>query len=314
MTAYLIRRLAQSVVIVLGVTIIVFVVIHLLPGGPRALLGPRATPRQVKLFIDQNGYNQPFPVQYGQFVWRLIQGNLGYSYHYNQSVVSLIGEDLPKTAVLIGFAYLVALLIGIPLGLIQAIRRNKPIDYVATAGAFIGYSMPVFWLGVLLIVLFAVNLGWFPAEGPQGANVGAVLNDPSGLVLPVMTLAIGTIAMFSRYMRSSALENLVQDYIRTARAKGVPESRILRKHLLRNSFLPIITLLGLSLPIVMSGAVVVESVFNYPGMGLLFWNGATTHDYPLLLGFTVVVAVATVLGSLLADLLYAVVDPRVRYS
>jgi peptide/nickel transport system permease protein len=314
MTAFLMRRLAQSVVIVLGVTIIVFVVIHLLPGGPRALLGPRATPRQVKLFIDQNGYNQPFYVQYVKFVWRLLHGNLGYSYHYNQSVTSLIGEDLPKTAVLIGFAYMVALLVGIPLGLIQAIRRNKPIDYIATAGAFIGYSMPVFWLGFLLILLLSVQFGWFPAEGPQGANVGAVLSDPSGLVLPVATLAIGTIAMFSRYMRSSALENLVQDYVRTARAKGVTESRILRKHLLRNSFLPIITLLGLSLPIVMSGAVVVESVFNYPGMGLLFWNGATTHDYPLLLGFTVVVAVATVLGSLLADLLYAAVDPRVRYS
>ena len=276
--------------------------------------GPRATPRQVKLFIDQNGYNQPLFVQYLKFVWRLLHGNLGYSYHYNQSVASLIGEDLPKTALLIGFAYMVALLVGIPLGLIQAIRRNKPIDYIATAGAFIGYSMPVFWLGVLLILLFSVQLGWFPAEGPQGANVGAVLSDPSGLVLPVAALAIGTIAMFSRYTRSSALENLVQDYVRSARAKGVPESRILRKHLLRNSFLPIITLLGLSLPIVISGAVVVESVFNYPGMGLLFWNGATTHDYPLLLGFAVVVAVATVLGSLLADLLYAAVDPRVRYS
>jgi peptide/nickel transport system permease protein len=314
MTAFLVRRLAQSVIIVLGVTIIVFVVIHLLPGGPRALLGPRATPRQVKLFIDENGYNKPFFIQYARFVWRLVHGNLGYSDHYNQSVVSLIGEDLPKTAVLIGFAYLVALLIGIPLGLAQAIRRNKVIDYVATAGAFIGYSMPVFWLGVLLILLFSVQFRIFPPEGPQGANVGAVLSDPSALVLPVLTLAIGTIAMFSRYMRSSALENLVQDYVRTARAKGISESRVLRKHLLRNSFLPIITLLGLSLPVVMSGAVVVESVFNYPGMGLLFWNGATTHDYPLLLGFTVVVAVATVLGSLIADLLYAVVDPRVRYG
>jgi peptide/nickel transport system permease protein len=314
MTAFLIRRLAQAVVIVLGVTIIVFIVIHLLPGGPRALLGPRATPRQVRQFIDENGYNKPFFIQYANFVWRLLHGNLGYSYHYNQSVASLIGEALPKSAVLIGFAYFTALAIGIPLGLIQALRRNKPFDYVATTGAFIGYSMPIFWLGVLLILLFSVQLGIFPSEGPQGATVSAVLSDPIALVLPVATLAIGTIAMFSRYMRSSALENLVQDYVRTARAKGVSEARILRNHLLRNSFLPIITLLGLSLPAVISGAVVVESVFNYPGMGLLFWNGATTHDYPLLLGFTVVVAIAVVLGSLLADLLYAVVDPRVRYS
>jgi len=315
MTAYLVRRLAQSVVIVIGVTVIVFVIIHLLPGGPaRGLLGPRATPRQIHQFIIQNGYDKPIFIQYFKYLGQLLQGNLGYSYHYNQTVTSLLGQDLPKTAVLIGFAYLVALLIGIPLGLVQAVRRNKIVDYVGTAAAFVGYSMPVFWLGVLLILLFSVQLGVLPAEGPQGATVGAVLSNPTGLILPVATLAIGTIAMFSRYMRSSALENLVQDYVRTARAKGVSEVRILRKHLLRNSLIPIITLLGLSLPIVLSGAVVVESVFNYPGMGLLFWNGATTHDFPLLLGFTVVVAVATVIGSLIADILYAVVDPRVRYG
>jgi peptide/nickel transport system permease protein len=214
----------------------------------------------------------------------------------------------------VGLAYFVAIVIGIPLGLLQAVRRNKPVDYVATAAAFIGYSMPVFWLGILLILLFSVQLGLFPSEGPQGATVGAVLSDPAGMVLPVATLAIGAIALFSRYMRSSALENLVQDYVRTARAKGVSERAILRKHLLRNSLLPVITLLGLSLPAVLSGAVVVESVFNYPGMGLLFWNAATTHDFPLLLGFTLVIGVATVLGSLVADLLYAVVDPRVRYG
>ena len=315
MTAYLVRRLVQAAIIVIGVTIIVFAIIHVLPGGPaRALLGPRATPRQVEHFIVQNGYNRPLYAQYATFIGKVVQGNLGYSYHYNQSVGSLLTEDLPKSALLVGLAYFVAIVIGIPLGLLQAVRRNKPVDYVATAAAFIGYSMPVFWLGILLILLFSVQLGLFPSEGPQGATVGAVLSDPAGMVLPVATLAIGAIALFSRYMRSSALENLVQDYVRTARAKGVSERAILRKHLLRNSLLPVITLLGLSLPAVLSGAVVVESVFNYPGMGLLFWNAATTHDFPLLLGFTLVIGVATVLGSLVADLLYAVVDPRVRYG
>jgi peptide/nickel transport system permease protein len=315
MTTYLVRRCGQALIVVIGVTIIVFLIIHVLPGGPaKGLLGPRATPRQVEHFIVENGYNRPLYVQYVSYIGRVLQGNLGYSYHYNQTVTSLLSEDLPKSALLIGLSYVVAILIGIPLGLLQAVRRNKLADYVGTAAAFVGYSMPVFWLGILLILLFSVQFGWLPSEGPQGATVGAVLKDPQGLVLPVATLAIGTIALFSRYMRSSALENLVQDYVRTARAKGVPELRILSRHLLRNSVTPIITLLGLSLPAVLSGAVVVESVFNYPGMGLLFWNAATTHDFPLLLGFTLVVAVATVFGSLVADLLYAVADPRVRHG
>jgi len=315
MTAFLVRRLIQAFIVVIGVTIIVFAIIHVLPGGPaRALLGPRATPFQVEHFIVENGYNHPLYVQYLTFLGRVVRGNLGYSYHYDQSVISLLGEDLPKSALLVGLAYIVAIGIGIPLGLVQAVRRNKPFDYVVTSLALIGYSMPVFWLGILLILLLSVQFGLFPSEGPQGATVWAVLQDPLGMVLPVATLAIGTVALFSRYMRSSALENLVQDYIRTARAKGVAEPAILRKHLLRNSVIPIITLIGLSLPAVLSGAVVVESVFNYPGMGLLFWNAATTHDFPLLLGFTLVIAVATVVGSLVADLLYAVADPRVRYT
>jgi peptide/nickel transport system permease protein len=204
--------------------------------------------------------------------------------------------------------------VAIPLGLLQAVRRNKPVDYALTALAFVGYSMPVFWLGTLLILAFAVNNHLFSPEGPQGSTVGDLLNQPRALVLPVATLAIVTIALWSRYMRSSAVDNLVQDYIRTARAKGASEGRVLFGHLLRNALLPIITLIGLSLPVVLSGEVVTESVFNYPGMGLLFWTAATTHDYPLLMGVTIVVGAATVIGSLLADLLYAVVDPRVRYT
>jgi peptide/nickel transport system permease protein len=244
----------------------------------------------------------------------LFQGNLGYSYHYNQSVSSLLGQNLPKSALLVGLAYAVALIVGVPLGLLQAVRRNRFSDYFLTGLSFVGYSMPVFWLGILLILGFAVGLHIFPAEGPQGATVGAVLSQPTALVLPVVTLAIVNIALFSRYMRSSAVETLVQEYVRTARAKGASEWRIVFHHVLRNSLLPLITLIGLSLPFALSGAVVVESVFNYPGMGLLLWNGAVTHDYPLLVGFTVVVAAATVLGSLIADLLYAVADPRVRYA
>lgn len=315
MAAYLARRVVQSVIVVLGVTIIVFIILQLLPGGPaRALLGPRATGLQVHEFIVANGYDKPFWVQYADYIDRLVHGNLGFSYHYNQSVNSLLAQDLPKSVLLVGLSYVVSIAVAVPLGILQAVRRNKPVDYTLTGASFIGYSMPVFWVGILLVLVFAVHLHWLPPEAPQGASIGAVLSQPSGLVLPVATLCIVTVAQFSRFMRSSAIENLVQDYIRTARSNGLSERTILFRHLLRNSLIPIITLIGLSFPAVLSGAVITESVFNYPGMGLLLWNSATVRDYPVLLGFTLVVGAATVVGSLLADVLYAVADPRVRYS
>jgi peptide/nickel transport system permease protein len=305
----------QAIAVVFGVTLLVFLILHALPGGPaRGLLGPEASAEQVHEFIIQNGYNQPLWVQYGRVLDQLAHGNLGYSYQYNQTVGSLLSQDLPKSALLVGLAYLVALVIAIPLGILQALRRNTIVDYVSTGVSFIAYSMPVFWLGILLILGFAVSWRLLPPEGPQGATVAAVLHNPKAMVLPVATLALVTIAVFSRFMRSSAIENLLQDYIRTARAMGVPERTILFRHLLRNSLIPIITLIGLSLPITISGAVITESVFNYPGMGLLFWTSATSHDFPVLLGSTIVIATATVVGSLLADVLYAVADPRVRYS
>jgi peptide/nickel transport system permease protein len=314
MTAYLVRRLVQAVVVLFGVSVIVFIMVHLLPGGPRALLGIKATPPQVRAFMVANGYNRPIWIQYVTYIDHVVRGNFGYSYSNNETVLLLLQQNLPKSALLVGLAAAVSLIAAIPLGILQAVRRNKPVDYVLTGGAFVGYSMPLFWLGTLLILVFAVNTHLLPPEGPQGSTVGTLLNQPRALVLPVATLAIVTIALWSRYMRSSAVDNLVQDYIRTARSKGASEARVLFGHLLRNALLPIITLVGLSLPAVLSGEVITESVFNYPGMGLLFWNAATTHDYPVLMGVTIVVGVATVVGSLLADLLYAVVDPRVRYT
>lgn len=314
MTEYIVRRLIQSVIVIIGVTIIVFIILHLLPGGPaRALLGPQATPQQVHTFEVQNGYTKPFVVQYLDYVKDLLSGNLGWSVLYNQTVDSLLLQALPKSILLIGSAYIVGLVIAIPLGILQALRRNRIVDYVITGVSFAGYSMPAFWLGMLLIIGLSINLHIFPPEAPQGATITQVLASPQGLVLPVATLAVINIAVFTRFMRSSALENLVQDYMRTARGKGLPLWRILFVHLLRNSLIPIITLLGLSLPWTISGALITESVFNYQGMGLLFWRAATAHDYPVLLGFTVVVAAATVIGSLLADVAYATVDPRVRY-
>jgi peptide/nickel transport system permease protein len=314
-TAYVIRRLGQGIVVMIGVSIIVFVIIHLLPGGAaRAVLGPRALPSEINAFNQANGLDKPLWLQYVSYINQLLHGNLGYSYKQNESVASLLASNLPKSLLLVGLSVLIALAIAIPVGLFQAVRRNHLADYAITGVGFVAYSMPTFWLGILLILLFSVRLGYFPSEGPQGTSVASVISDPRALVLPVVTLATVSVAWFSRFMRASAIDSLVQDYIKTARAQGVAEWRILYRHVLRNSLLPIITLLGLSLPMILSGAVMTESVFNYPGMGLLFWNAAVAHDYPILLGFTIVVAAATVLGSFLADVLYAAADPRIRYS
>ncbi len=313
MFAYLVRRVGQAMAVVIGVSIIVFFLMHLLPGGERALLGARATPVQVHAFVVANGLNHPIWVQYVDYMGQLLHGNLGYSYHYNESVNSLLAANIPKSALLVGVSVVIALLIALPLGVIQAVRRNSPVDYVFTGASFVGYSMPVFWLGIVLIGWFALDLHWFPAEAPQGAGVGAAFSQPRAMVLPVATLVVVNVALFSRYVRSAALDNLVQDYIRTARAKGIPERVVLLRHMLRNSLIPVVTILGLSMPFIFSGALIVESVFNYPGMGLLFWNAAQIHDYPILVGGTLVVSTAAVVGSLLADLAYAALDPRVRY-
>jgi len=313
MTFYILRRVVQATVVLFGVTLVVFILIHLLPGGPRALLGPHVSAQQVHAFMVANGYTRPVWVQYGTYVSQVARGNFGYSYHYNETVGALLGQDLPKSLVLVGLAIGISLTIAVPVGVLQAFRRNTAIDHALTGAAFVGYSMPVFWLATLLILVFAVKIHAFPPEAPQGATVGAVFSQPLALVLPVATLTIVTVALFTRYMRSSAVDSLVQDYIRTARSKGASESRILVRHVLRNSILPIITLIGLSLPAILSGAVITETVFNYPGMGLLFWNAATSHDYPTLMGVTIAVGAATVVGSLLADVLYSIVDPRVRY-
>jgi peptide/nickel transport system permease protein len=314
MTTFIIRRSAQALITLVIVTMIVFGILHLLPGSPaRALLGIHATAAAIRAFNQENGFNRSLPTQYVLYIGRVLGGNLGFSYHFDEPVGSLLGQDLPKTALLVGAAYLFALLIAIPIGVIQGLRRNKPIDHVITTGALVGYSMPMFWLGLLLILLFSTTLHLLPPEGNQGATLGQVLQQPSALILPIATLTIVTVAQFSRFMRSSVIDNLLQDFIRTARAKGLSTPVVVRRHLIRNSMLPIITLLGLSLPGVIGGAIVVESLFNYQGMGWLFWTAASAHDYPVLMGFTLVVGVATVFGNLAADVAYAVADPRIQY-
>ncbi|MFY9808546.1 MAG: ABC transporter permease, partial [Pseudonocardiaceae bacterium] len=260
------------------------------------------------------GYDRPVPIQYWDWLTQLVTGNLGFSVKFNQSVVSLIRERLPKTLVLAVLSTLFALIVAIPLGMVQAVKRNHAADYTITIWAFVFYATPAFFLGVVLIVVFSVYLTILPAEAPQSSSLAVILSQPAGLILPVLTLGLLTIAQYSRYMRSSVIENLTEDYVRTARAKGAGERTVLVRHVLRNSLIPVATLLGLSLPTIFSGALITEAVFNFPGMGQLFWTAAQTQDYPIMLGITVVVGFATVIGSLLADLAYAILDPRVRYA
>jgi peptide/nickel transport system permease protein len=314
-TGYLVRRIVQAVIVVFGVVLLTFLLTKLIPGGyARSALGQRATPSAIAQFNHEHQYDRSIIRQFWNYCWGILHGDLGYSYKYNQSVTSLIQNALPNTLVLVGLSTIFALIVAVPLGILQVVRRNTPVDYTLTGGSFIGYAMPAFLLGELLILWFAIDIPIFQVEAPQSDTVWGILSDPAGWILPVITLSAITIAGFSRYMRSSMMETLTEDYIRTARAKGASPSRVMYRHALRNALIPIITLLGLTLPAIVGGAIITETVFNYRGMGLLTTNAALQNDVPLLIGTTFVAAIATVIGNLLADLLYVVADPRVRYA
>jgi peptide/nickel transport system permease protein len=311
---FLIRRTGQALIVLVIVTAVTLGIVHLFPGGPvKALLGPRATPDQIVYYNHLYGFDQPFYVQYIKWIGQLLHGNFGFSDKLNQSVASLIGQDLPKTIVLVLIGTIVSLIFGIPLGVYQAVRRYTIGDYALTAISFLGYATPTFFFGLLLVEWFAVQTHIFPPFAPNSASVLSILGDPRALVLPVVAYAFLLYALWSRYMRSSVMDNLVQDYVRTARAKGASERQVIWGHVFRNSLVSIVTLLGLSLPTLVAGAIFIEVVFNYPGMGLAFYQAALNVDYQVLLGFTVLATVATVLGNLLADIGYAILDPRVRY-
>jgi peptide/nickel transport system permease protein len=314
MSGYVLKRLGQAVIVLLLVTIIMFVMFHLLPGNPaRAELGIKAQPAAVAAFDKLQGLNRPIWYQFYLYVDHIVHGNLGFSYIQNESVGLLFAQRFPKTIILLTLATLVAIVVAIPLGILQAVRRNRVEDYVLTGGSFVLYSFPTFWLGIILIEIFAISLHILPPTAPEGTTVGAILSDWQGMVLPVMTLALVSIASYSRYMRSSMIDSLAQDYIRTAKAKGLSQRAILFQHALRNSLIPMATLIGLSIPGVLSGAVITEEVFNYPGVGLLFVQSATSEDFSVLLGLTLVAAIGVIIGNLVADIGYAVLDPRIRY-
>jgi peptide/nickel transport system permease protein len=313
MIGFLARRVLQAIVVVLGVMLIIFLLSKLIPGGEAAAaLGPRRTPQAVAHFNLVNGFDLPIYDQLWRYVWGIFHLNLGYSFKANEGVKELISQRLPKTLTLVGVSTLVALAIAVPLGILQVVKRYSPIDYVLTSASFLFYAMPPFFLGFLLILYFSFNFHLFPVSPPVNSNATTIFTDPRAFILPVITLSAITIASFSRYMRSSMMDALTQDYIRTARAKGASANRVLYGHALRNALIPILTLIGLSLPAIASGALITETVFNYPGMGLLVVSSASNDDIPTVLGATLVITVFTVAGSLLADILYAIADPRIR--
>jgi peptide/nickel transport system permease protein len=315
MVRYIAGRLAQTMIIVLTVSVIVFVLTRVLPGGTaQAILGNRASPLAIRAFNQRNGLNLPIPLQYWHYLVKLLHGNLGYSYKLQQPVTTLVATRLPKTAFLSGVSLVLAVLLAVPLGIFQAIRQSKVSDNIITTGQFFIYSMPSFWMAIILILVFAVDFPFFPSEAPQSDSLSQILADPRALVLPIIVTTIGTVAALSRYMRSSAIENLAKEYVRTARSKGLLERTVLFRHMARNAVIPVITLVGLSIPTLVSGSVIIETIFNYPGLGLLYSTAAGDRDYPILLAIVLLASVATALGSLLADVTYVVVNPQVRYK
>lgn len=303
MTAYVTRRGLQAVVVLLIVTLMVFGLLSLAPGNPAATsLGPSSA-------------HWSFLQAYLTWVGRAVQGNLGFSARLNVSVDSLLAASLPRTLVLTGASTVLALVIAIPVGLLQAVRRGTGTDHVLRGLTVLCYGTPAIVLGSVLLLFFAIDPPHiFGAEGPQAPGIGAVITDVRDMTLPVCTLTLVTIGIFARYMRSSALDSLSQDYVEAARARGAGERRVIVAHVLRNSLVPVVTLLGLSLPQIVGGAVLVEGLFNIRGMGWQLWQAALRHDVPVTLGFTLVIALAAVIGSLLADVAYAFLDPRVRHA
>jgi peptide/nickel transport system permease protein len=299
-TAYLARRLLQAIAVLLLVTLIVFVLLRLAPGGATTDV------------LGAGSAHQQFLPQYLAWLGHVLRGDLGYSRARNESVTFLLAASLPRTLVLTGLSTLIALLVAVPLGLLQAVRRGQATDHVLRGLSYAFYATPTFVLGALLVMFFAVDKHIFGAEGPQAPGIVGVITDVRDLALPVLTLTLVTIAIFARYMRSSAVDSLAQEYVEAARARGAGQRRVVLTHVLRNSLVPVVTLVGLSFPQIVGGAVVVESLFNIQGMGWQIWQAVLDHDFPVTLGFTLVIAIGAVLGSLLADVGYALLDPRVR--
>jgi peptide/nickel transport system permease protein len=315
MSAYLLRRIGSSIVVVFGVSIMMFLLLHwVYPSPARDVLGTHVSQAAINSWNQQHGYNDPVWVQYLRYINQIFHGNLGWSYQENQSVASLLAERTPKSVYLSGMALIFAVVLAIPLGIFQAVKRNSIGDNVATSFAFVFYSMPSYLLGLILIQIFALWHPWLNFEGSQDASIWGIMGDWYSMTLPIITLTLVSLASYSRYMRSASMDVLAQDYIKVSRAKGLSEKMVLWRHLLKNACLPMVTLVGLSLPGLLAGNLITENLFNYPGLGLLFFESLQKADFPTLLAYTLLGAVLVVIGNLIADMALTVADPRIRLS
>ncbi|NBD27696.1 ABC transporter permease [Paenibacillus glycinis] len=314
MIEYFVRRLLQSVLVLFFITVLTFLLIHAAPGGPRQIyLSPGLSQEAMAVQAHNLGLDRPLPLQFVSWIGDLLKGDLGYTFKNHIPVGEIIWPTIGHTMVLMGSAWLLSLLIAIPWGIYNSTVEYSLSDQTASFVAYLGFAMPTFWFGIILQELFALKWNLLPLSdmwtmGSEG-NIGNLIYH---LVLPVSVLTLGFLAGYSKYSRSSMLEVLDRDYIRTARAKGLNERRVIFRHGLRNALIPIITLLGLDLPILVAGAALTESVFNWPGMGRLFVQNAVSREYSVLMAVTLITAVFVIAGNLLADILYALVDPRVR--
>jgi peptide/nickel transport system permease protein len=314
-TRYLVRRLVQTAVLLLVVSVVVFALVTQAPGGPGILLDRNMGPAEIAQMRAILGLDQPLHVQYVRWLGQVLRGNLGVSYQAGVPVLEIIGQMLPNTLLLSAAALALSLAVAIPAGVVSAARPSSPTDHAVTFLALFGISVPTFWLGLMLIVLFSIALGWLPPGGMQ--TIGAPPSAPDlarHLVMPAAVLGAANMALIARYTRSSTLAVLREDYVRTARAKGLGERAVLYRHALRNALLTVVTVVGLQLPRLVGGAAITETVFAWPGMGSLAVRAAFERDYPMIMGITLVVSAVVVASSLLVDLLYGWIDPRIRYD
>lgn len=316
MPQYLLNRLGQSAVVLVLVSLIGFIVLNLAPGGPMSqfAMNPGMSQAELDRIAESLGLKRPLMVQYFDWFSRLFVGDWGHSFRDGRPVLSVIAGHLPATLLLMGTSTLLSIIIGTWVGVLGAVRRYSVFDTLATVGAMVALSIPTFWFGLVAIFFFSLELGWLPAGNMYTIGDQSLGDYAAHLVLPVLVLALVNVAIWSRYMRSATLDVIDQDFVRTARAKGVPYRRVLTHHVIRNALLPMITLAGLQIPTILGGALVTETVFTWPGMGRLFLDSLGYSDYPVIMGILMFSAILVLLGNLLADLLIGVADPRVRLA
>ncbi|WP_027723893.1 ABC transporter permease [Tuberibacillus calidus] len=316
MITYIIRRILVSIPLLLGISILSFLIIQLAPGDPTSLfLDPNIKPEDREAFIEAYGLNDPVYIQYFHWLWQILHGNFGQSLIMHGIPVSeLILGRLPNTLLLMVSSAVLAFIISIPFGVLSATKPYTLTDYTVTTASFIGVATPSFWIGLVLLMFFAVKFPIFPSGGVATLNAPFSIWDRlHHLILPAFVLAASDMAGLTRYTRSSMLDVLRQDYIRTARAKGFNSRKVVYKHGLRNALIPVVTIVGLIIPSFIGGAVVVENIFGWPGIGNLFLNAAFQRDYPVIMALTMISATLVVIGNLISDILYAIIDPRIEY-